>query len=113
MAFHEYRLILTRPKNIIIYYYNIIKLFKIYTDRKKSKLREFSAKLNALSPHAILQRGYSITRTIPDAEVVRDCESVALDQEVEVLLAKGQLFCRVKGKSTNGTENVRTIDETA
>jgi exodeoxyribonuclease VII large subunit len=92
---------------------NILKSFKIYTDLKKSKLRELSAKLQALSPHAILQRGYSITRTIPDADVVRDCETVALNQEVEVLLAKGHLFCRVKGKSANGSENVRTIDETA
>jgi exodeoxyribonuclease VII large subunit len=95
------------------YRYNIIKSFKIYADRNKSKLRELHAKLNALSPHAILQRGYSITRTIPDGEVVSDYQTVALNQEVEVLLAKGQLFCRVKGKSANGSKNVRTIDETA
>ncbi len=88
------------------YNYNIFKSFEIFINLKKSKLRELSAKLQALSPHAILQRGYSITRTIPDADVVRDCETVALHQEIEVLLSKGQLLCRVKGKSFDGSENV-------
>ena len=88
------------------YNYNIFKSFEIFINLKKSKLRELSAKLQALSPHAILQRGYSITRTIPDADVVRDCETVALHQEIEVLLSKGQLLCRVKGKSVDGSENV-------
>jgi exodeoxyribonuclease VII large subunit len=88
------------------YKFNILKLLEIYINLKKSKLRELSAKLEALSPHAILQRGYSITRTIPDAVIVRDYETVALHQELEVLLAKGQLLCRVKGKSADGSENV-------
>ena len=91
--------------------YNLIRSYTIYKNQKQSQLRELSAKLQTLSPNAILQRGYSITRTRPDARVVRDSKIVALNQEVEVLLAKGRLFCRVKGKLTDGSENVRTIDE--
>jgi len=92
--------------------YNLLRSYAIYKNQKQTQLSELSAKLQTLSPNAILQRGYSITRTRPDARVVRDSKGVTLNQEVEVLLAKGALFCRVKGKSTDGPENLRTIDET-
>ncbi len=64
--------------------------------------RELAAKLNALSPVAILSRGYSITRTIPDARVVKSPHSVSLNQDLEVMVAHGRLICRVKGKSSDG-----------
>jgi exodeoxyribonuclease VII large subunit len=51
-----------------------------------------------LNPSAILNRGYSITRTIPDGSVVRDARRVNLEQNLEVLLAKGSIRCRVKRK---------------
>jgi exodeoxyribonuclease VII large subunit len=56
------------------------------------------AGLHALSPKATLSRGYSITRTIPDAVVVRDPQKVSIGQDLEVTVAKGSLICRVKGK---------------
>ena len=59
-----------------------------------------------MSPLAILARGYSVTRTIPDATVVKDSRVVALDQDLEVLLGKGRLFCQVKGKAADGKKNV-------
>ena len=81
---------------------NLLKTYKIYNNLKKIKIRELAAKLQALSPVAILTRGYSITRTLPGKTVVRDPETVALDQDLEVMLALGSLYCRVKGKSTDG-----------
>jgi exodeoxyribonuclease VII large subunit len=83
-------------------YSNLIKSFTILIQSKKFKLRELTAKLEAMSPAAILSRGYSITRTIPEARVIKNTESVSLDQDIEVMVAKGRLFCRVKGKSTDG-----------
>jgi len=65
------------------------------------KLREYKARLNTLSPTAILDRGYSITRTIPEAAIIRAPGSVQIGETVEVLLAKGSLKCSVKEKSTN------------
>ena len=67
---------------------------------------ELTAKLNALSPVAILSRGYSITRTIPDARVVKNPQSVSLNQDLEVMVAHGRLICRVKGKSNNGQKDI-------
>ena len=87
-------------------YNNILKSFIIYNKSKQMKIRELSAKLEALSPVAILARGYSITRTIPEAEVVKDARTVSLNQDLEVMIAKGRLLCRVKGKSTNGEKDI-------
>lgn len=83
-------------------YNNLHKSFEIYNKSKQIKIRELAAKLQALSPTAILARGYSITRTIPGKTVVKDPETVSLDQDLEVMVASGRLYCRVKGKSTNG-----------
>jgi exodeoxyribonuclease VII large subunit len=74
----------------------------LFNTSKQIKIRELTAKLEALSPVAILSRGYSITRTIPDARVIKNTRAVALNQDVEVMVANGRLICRVKGKSTDG-----------
>jgi len=87
-------------------YNNLIKSFIILINSKKIRIRELTAKLEALSPVAILSRGYSITRTIPDAQVVKDPHTVSLNQDLEVIVAKGRLICRVKGKSTDGQKNI-------
>jgi exonuclease VII large subunit len=55
---------------------------------------------------AILNRGYSITRTIPEAAVITDPALISIHQDIEVMVAKGRLLCRVKGKSANGKENL-------
>jgi len=84
----------------------LIKSLIIYNHSKKIKTRELNAKLEALNPLAILARGYSVTRTIPKAAVVKDSQDVALDQDLEVMLAKGRLICRVKGRSQDGQKNI-------
>lgn len=77
---------------------NILTYQKIYLNNKQSFLRELNARLNALSPNAILSRGYSITRTMPDQIVVRDPQQVNIEQDLEIMVAKGSLICRVKRK---------------
>lgn len=86
-------------------YNNLLKSFIILNSSRQIKIRALTAKLEALSPVAILSRGYSITRTLPDARVIKDTRTVSLNQDVEVMVAKGRLFCRVKGKSSDGKEN--------
>ena len=88
---------------------NINKLLELYYKNiqiKLARLRELSARLDALSPIAILERGYSITRTVPDAKIVLDPETVALNQDLEVIVSKGALICRVKEKFKNGPKNI-------
>lgn len=71
---------------------------KINLSNKRSILRELEAKLHTLSPVAILARGYSITRTVPDAVVVRDPQEVVIGQDLEVTVAGGAFICSVKRK---------------
>ena len=71
---------------------------QILLNSKRSKLRELEAKLHTLSPKAILGRGYSITRTIPDATVVRDPLELSIGQDLEVMVAGGSFICSVKRK---------------
>ncbi len=75
-------------------------------NNKKHGIRELCAKINALNPESILDRGYSITRTIPGAVVVRHAGEVAVQQQVEVVLAKGSLICHVERTRTDGEKNV-------
>jgi exodeoxyribonuclease VII large subunit len=86
--------------------YKLLKLINIIIDKKSADLRKLSVQLQTLSPISILKRGYSITRTIPDLNVVMDPKMVAIGQDLEVMVAKGTLTCRVKGKSENGPENI-------
>jgi exodeoxyribonuclease VII large subunit len=87
-------------------YDNLLKSYIIIIKSAQIKLSELTAKLETLSPVAILTRGYSITRTIPDARVITDSKAVSVNQDLEVLMAKGRLFCQVKGKSNDGQKNI-------
>jgi len=79
--------------------HNLLLFIDIYIQNRRSITIVLASRLNDLSPVAILDRGYSITRTIPDAVVVRDPKIVNLGQNLEVMLSKGSLICRVEGKS--------------
>lgn len=62
-------------------------------------LRTFAQRLNALSPLATLERGYSISRKT-DGEVLTSAEQVSIDDRVEIQLADGHLACRVEELSS-------------
>jgi exodeoxyribonuclease VII large subunit len=85
---------------------NLLTYFKILLEKNKSSLREVWAKLEALNPMAVLRRGYSVTRRLPDGRVVTDPDHVALGQDLEVMVAEGSLFCHVKGTSRYGKEKL-------
>jgi exodeoxyribonuclease VII large subunit len=80
--------------NIFIFINNIIK-------KDYSRLSELTASLNSINPIAILERGYSITRTIPHGKIVRDPDQVLIHQDLEVIVSKGVIICRVERKSGN------------
>jgi exodeoxyribonuclease VII large subunit len=75
---------------------NMVKSIKAHIERKKHILNECVTKLSALNPAAVLKRGYSITRTIPDKLVIRDSKDVNINQKLEVIVSKGAIICRVE-----------------
>lgn len=62
----------------------------------RGELRTAAARLDSLSPLAILARGYSVCRLLPDLSIITRAASVAEGGHVEVLLAQGGLICRVE-----------------
>jgi exodeoxyribonuclease VII large subunit len=64
---------------------------------RREDLRRNSERLDALSPLAVLQRGYAIVQRPASAEVVRRAADVAPAEELRVTLAEGSLRVRVEG----------------
>ena len=64
----------------------------------KKDCQHLAERLNILSPLNILGRGYSITRKIPSMTVLYDSKDVQAGEDVNVILAKGEIFCRVYGR---------------
>jgi exodeoxyribonuclease VII large subunit len=70
---------------------NLLKSISMITSINNERVRAAQAVLRAVDPHSILNRGYSITRTVPRGRVVTDARSVHCGQPLEIQLAKGQI----------------------
>ena len=55
------------------------------------RMKGLAGRLNALSPLAVLNRGYAIAFALPERAVVKDAGKVQAGQDLEVKLAKGSL----------------------
>lgn len=77
-------------------------MYRTSITEERNRLRECIARLNGLNPTAILSRGYSIARELPELKIVRDSTTVSVGQTLEVVLAKGSISCDVKERFKNG-----------
>ena len=71
----------------------------LVTDRLKERRTAcnlLEEKVRALSPLAVLKRGYSITRKLPEKKILRDVKGVEEEDRVDVTLAEGTLECRIE-----------------
>ncbi len=76
----------------------------IFISSKVGLIDALNARLQALSPNAVLARGYSITR-LPDGTVVRSGDDVVIGQNLEVMLYKGRLGVTVDSKNSSNPDN--------
>jgi len=74
-------------------------------NNKKLKLNEVAGKIDALSPLNVLNRGYSITRTIPDKQIIYNSNQCFISQHLEILLGKGKIECIVE-RVEHGEKNI-------
>jgi exodeoxyribonuclease VII large subunit len=72
-------------------------------DKRRRDLSVAAGKLDAMSPLAVLSRGYSLTRT-SDGHVVTDATQVAPGDEVHVRLMRGELDCVVQSSKPEGAD---------
>jgi exodeoxyribonuclease VII large subunit len=78
-----------------------VDLLRRFQDRlrgSKEQLAHGSGRLSALSPLAVLERGYSITHKLPDGRIVKDAAALASGDQVRITFALGKALCRVEGK---------------
>jgi exodeoxyribonuclease VII large subunit len=68
-------------------------------ESKKNTFRNAMTGLHALSPLAILERGYSVSRALPDYAIVKDVQQVHVGQHVEVTVSRGSMVCRIERKT--------------
>jgi exodeoxyribonuclease VII large subunit len=65
-------------------------------ERARGRLQELTAALNNLSPLAVLGRGYSLTRTVPEGRVVTDAATLSRGEILRVSFAQGEVQVRVE-----------------
>jgi exodeoxyribonuclease VII large subunit len=63
--------------------------------RLKNRMESDMAILDTLSPLAVLKRGYSIVRQLPEGFIVRVADSVSVDSELAIKVSSGSLRAKV------------------
>jgi len=80
----------------------------------RERLARAAAALDDLSPLAVLRRGYSLVRRLPEQEVVRSAHALAPGDEVEIAFAEGAVRARVEGgrrrRATRGSTAATDAD---
>jgi exodeoxyribonuclease VII large subunit len=71
-------------------------------------LRGAAARLEALSPLAVLGRGYAVCWNADRTAVIREASAVAPGEQVRVTLAQGELECAVTGGQDIATGRPRS-----
>jgi exodeoxyribonuclease VII large subunit len=77
---------------------DLLRRFRDRMRQVKDRLVKHGGRLDALSPLAVLDRGYSITHKIPEEKLVKDSASLDIGDFLRVTFAKGKTICRVERK---------------
>jgi exodeoxyribonuclease VII large subunit len=64
--------------------------------RADARFRDQAARLESLSPLAVLGRGYAVCWNEDRTRIIRDASAVRKGDEVRVTLHRGELHCRVE-----------------
>ena len=75
---------------------SLTQALKGYLDKKRGSIHSIRGRLDSLNPLSILQRGYSITRKLPEMNIVKDSMQVKTGDEISILLARGTIKGLVK-----------------
>ena len=102
----SFNLRLKNPKKIIDemrlklddYAVRLNNITNFYIKTKKLQINGIQRRLEALNPKAVLQRGYSITRTYPQKNIIIDSSEIKENDLLETILFKGSIITRAEKK---------------
>lgn len=69
---------------------------KTVFERRGQRLSSIAARLDALSPLKVLQRGYSVSRKMPSGQVLKAAEDILPGDRMETLLSRGRIVSFVE-----------------
>ncbi len=69
---------------------------RIILEKKRQRLESLAKHLQAVSPLAILARGYSVVRKWPEGDIVRKALDLSPNDEIEILLSQGRIRAVVR-----------------
>ncbi|MEN8134193.1 MAG: exodeoxyribonuclease VII large subunit [Thermodesulfobacteriota bacterium] len=103
LKFHEDSLrdanpgrVLTLKKQRIVELFKLAQLLiRLKIEKERDRFGKAAALLDAVSPLAVLGRGYSITRGKTARKVIRDSHELSVGEEIEVILDSGSLEAEV------------------
>jgi len=67
-----------------------------FVQDKQRSFQEMAGHLEAISPLAVLKRGYSITERVSDGKVIRSIRDVKADDRIKTVLSEGAIISRVE-----------------
>jgi exodeoxyribonuclease VII large subunit len=77
---------------------DLLSCFNKHLRELKGRVGREAGRLNALSPLAVLERGYSIAHRLSDETIVKDAASLQVGDSLRVTFAKGRSIVRVEAK---------------
>jgi exodeoxyribonuclease VII large subunit len=77
---------------------DLLRRFQDKLRQLKDRLAQGAGRLDALSPLAVLERGYSITHKLPEERIVKNAADLQTGDRVRITFAQGKALCRVEEK---------------
>jgi exodeoxyribonuclease VII large subunit len=77
---------------------NLVRRLRDRIRQLKDRLVQRSGRLDALSPLAVLDRGYCIAHKIPEEKLVKNAAALDVGDFVRVTFSKGKAICQVERK---------------
>jgi exodeoxyribonuclease VII large subunit len=91
------RVLAGMKKDLAAHHTGLLAAFRNFLLERKVRVERIETALQALSPVAILERGYALVFDA-DGKLIKDARKVKVGDEISVKLAKGTLTATVEGK---------------
>jgi len=75
---------------------DLLRRFQERLRQSKNRLSESAARLHALSPLAVLDRGYAIAHKLPEQKIVKRAEELTVGDRIRITFSQGESTCRVE-----------------